>query len=77
MVPRRQRVITRTSGFSSGSAAPLAIVADVVLIGQSIPLGSYLKRQKGETTWTSRLREHHLHFIGIDLALCLAVIDCR
>ena len=57
-----------------GTVAPLAIVADVVLIGQSIPLGSYLKRQKGETTWTSRLREHHLHFIGIDLALCLAVI---
>ena len=57
-----------------GTVAPVTIVADVVLIGQSIPLGPYLKRREGETTWTSRLREYHLHFIGIDLALCLAVI---
>ncbi len=57
-----------------GTVAPVTIAADVILIGQSIPLGRYLKRQEGETTWTSRLREHHLHFIGIDLALCLAVI---
>ena len=57
-----------------GTVAPVTIAADVILIGQSIPLMPHLKRREGETTWTSRLREYHLHFIGIDLVLCLAVI---
>lgn len=58
----------------AGTVAPVTIAANVILIGQSIPLIPHLKRREGETSWTSKLREYHLHFIGIDLALCLAVI---
>jgi hypothetical protein len=57
-----------------GTVAPVTIVADVVLIGQSIALMPYLPRRVGEESFSSWLRERHMWFIGADLAGCLAVI---
>lgn len=57
-----------------GTVAPVTIAADVILIGQSIPLLPYLRRRVGERSFTSWLRERHMWFIGADLVGCLAVI---
>ncbi len=57
-----------------GTVAPIAIAADVLLIGQSIPLMPHLPRRADETSFTSWLRQYHLWFIGADLAGCLVVI---
>jgi Na+/melibiose symporter-like transporter len=57
-----------------GTVAPVTIAADVILIGQSIPLMPHLGRRVGEKSFTSWLRQYHMWFIGADLAGCLAVI---
>jgi hypothetical protein len=57
-----------------GTVAPIAIAADVFIIGQSIPLMPHLPRRPDEDSFTSWLRQYHLWFIGADLAGCLAVI---